>query len=286
MVPISLAVTLLEHYGILSWLASHLNPLFVHLGLPGSSALAFISGAAAGTYSGIAAMMSMPLTMREATILGIMIALCHSLPMECSINRRTGSSFWGMGLIRILAAFACAYYLNLVLPDLPSRYISVAATPDSTLLQVLTTWTLSQFKMAIMLFAIVYGLMVLQKSIEAYRLLTPLSHFFAPLMTLFGLPRRSAYMWLVGNILGISYGAAVMVELEEKGIVSREDANTVNHHLVMSHSMLEDTLVFAATGISTFWIISTRLLFAFVLVWARHGFLHIVHTSRHCKVAM
>ena len=53
-----------------------------------------------------------------------------------------------------------------------------------------------------------------------FRLLVPLSEFFAPMMSLFGLPRRSAYMWLVGNILGISYGSAVMVELEQRKIVS------------------------------------------------------------------
>jgi len=37
----------------------------------------------------------------------------------------------------------------------------------------------------------------------------------------------------------------------------------------MSHSMLEDTMVFASTGIPALWILSTRPLFALVLVWGR-----------------
>ena len=81
MIPISLAVTLMQHLGVLAWIAVRVNPLFVHLGLPGESSVAFLSGAAAGTYAGLAAMMSIPLTMKQASILALMIALCHSLPM-------------------------------------------------------------------------------------------------------------------------------------------------------------------------------------------------------------
>ena len=99
----------------------------------------------------------------------------------------------------------------------------------------------------------------------------PLSEFFAPMMSLFGLPRRSAYMWLVGNILGISYGSAVMVDLEQRKIVSREDANDVNYHLIMNHSLLEDTIVFTATGISALLLVSVRLAFALALVWTRRA---------------
>ena len=111
--------------------------------------------------------------------------------------------------------------------------------------------------------------MVVQSMIESYRLLAPLSRMLSPLMSLFGLPRQASYMWLVGNVLGISYGSAVMVELEDKGLVTREEANDVNYHLIMNHSMLEDTIVFAATGISALLLISIRLSFALVLVWGR-----------------
>ena len=69
MIPITLTVTLLQHFGILEWVANYLNPIFTYFGLPGSSAVIFISGAAAGTYAGIAAMMTIHLTLRQATYL-------------------------------------------------------------------------------------------------------------------------------------------------------------------------------------------------------------------------
>ena len=269
MIPISLAVTLMQHFGILTWIATWINPLFVHFGLPGESAVAFISGATAGTYAGIAAMMSIPLTMKQASILALMIALCHALPMECAVNKKTGSSFWKMGAIRIVMALICAFCLNIILPDMQEKYIYLGAEADSSFWEVMKIWGVSQIKMSLMVVLIIYSLMVVQRLLEAYRLLDTLSRLLSPLMKVFGLPRHASYMWLVGNVLGISYGSAVMVELEEKGLVTREEANDVNYHLIMNHSMLEDTIVFAATGISALLLIITRLCFALLLVWGR-----------------
>ena len=269
MIPISLSVALLQHWGVLAWIAGYLNPLFSMLGLPGESAVLFISGAAAGTYAGVAAMLSVHLTLRQATIVGIMILLCHALPMECTVNHKTGSNFWHMGFIRILMAFVAALCLNLVLPEMSEPYMYIGAAAESSLAEVLQTWAVSQLKIAVMVFLIIYVLMVLQCMIQLYSLLDPLSRFLAPLMRFFGLPRKAAYMWLVGNVLGLSYGSAVMLDLEEKGQITREDANAVNYHLIMNHSMLEDTIVLAMTGVSVLWILVTRLLFALVVVWAR-----------------
>lgn len=272
MIPISLGVTLLQYYGILEWMAQYLHPVFVYIGLPGASAVTFISGATAGTYAGIAAMMSMPLTMREATIISLMIALCHALPMECAVNRMTGSSFWKMCVIRIVMAFVCAFILNMVLPDMNAKYLYLGASAYSSLWDVLDVWFVSQLKMSAMVVLIIYTLMYVQRLIEAYGLLEPLSRLFAPLMTVFGLPRKAAYMWLVGNVLGISYGSAVMVELENAGVITRDEANDTNYHLIMNHSLLEDTVVFASTGVSAFWLIAVRVSFATFLVWMRRLF--------------
>lgn len=282
MIPISLAVTLMKYSGLLTWIAECINPLFIYFGLPGESAIAFISGAAAGTYAGVAVMMSIPLTMKQATILSLMIALCHALPMECAVNQNTGSSFWKMGALRIVMACLCALLLNQFLPEIAGSYLYLGAEANSTMTEVMMTWAVSQVKMSLMVALIIYVLMVIQRMLEAYRLLNPLSHLLSPLMKLFGLPRQASYMWLVGNVLGISYGSAVMLELEAKGIVTREEANDVNYHLIMNHSMLEDTIVFAATGISALLLISVRVSFALLLVWGRKILRPAFATISHC----
>ena len=276
MIPISLAVCLLQYYGVIAWCAQWLNPLFCHIGLPGASSIAFLTGATVTTYASLAVMMTMELTLRQATIIAIMVLICHALPLECTVVQKVGSRPIRMGLLRIAGALLAAMYLNLVLPEMsePFSALSVSAT-DASVWQVLQGWLISSLRLSVMIFAIIYALMLVQRLMERYGLMQKLVRPLSPIMRVFGLPPSAAYLWLVGNVLGISYGSAVMIQLEEEGKISREEANEVNYHLIMNHSMLEDTLVFATAGVSALWILSTRLLFALVLVWGRKALMAV-----------
>lgn len=270
MIPISLGVTLLQWLGVIRWIAGWVDPVFGLVGLPGSAAIAYITAAVNTTYAGIAIMTSLPLTLRQATVLSMMMLLCHALPMECTVNRLTGSSLWRMAVVRIVMAFAAAWVLNAVLPEMNTPFGHMGALPtDAPIGDVLLTWAQGMARLCVMILVIIYTLMVVQQLIERYRLMPRLSRALQPLMRLFGLPRRAAYLWLVGNVLGISYGGAVMREQIDRGALSRSEANDVNYHLIMNHSLLEDTTVFSAIGISPVCIVVTRLLCAMVVVWSR-----------------
>ena len=276
MIPISFAVCLAQYYGLIAWCAQWLNPLFCHIGLPGASSIAFLTGATATTYAALAVMMSMELTLRQATIIAIMVLICHALPLECTVNKKVGSKPFRMGLLRIAGALLAAMYLNLVLPELSERFSSLSlSASEASLVEVLKGWLWSSVKLSAMIFTIIYALMFVQRLMERYGLMQKLVKPLSPIMVFFGLPRNAAYLWLVGNVLGISYGSAVMLQLEEEGKITREEANEVNYHLIMNHSMLEDTLVFATAGVSALWILSTRLLFALVLVWGRKALMAV-----------
>ena len=273
MLPVSLLVTILQYFGVIAWIAQYLNPVFQYMGLPGASAIAFVTGASVTTYACLAVMLSMQLTMREATIIAIMVLICHALPMECAVVKRVGSNPWRMAVLRIGAAFLAAFYLNAVLPDMPQPFSMqpTMAGGETTIMQLAEQWAWSSLRLSLMIFGIIYALMVIQRVFERLGIMTLLTRPLRPLMRFFGLPENSSYLWLVGNVLGISYGSAAMIDLEERGQITREEANEVNYHLIMNHSMLEDTLVFATAGVSALWILSTRMLFAFLLVWGSRG---------------
>lgn len=280
MIPISFAVCLMEYYGIIAWCAQWLNPLFCHIGLPGASSIAFLTGATATTYAALAVMMTMQLTMRQATVIAIMVLICHALPLECTVNKKVGSKPFRMGFLRICGALLAAVFLNFALPEMSEPFSSsMISAEESTIGEVLKAWIASSLKLIAMIFAIIYALMFIQRFMEKYGLMQKLTKPLEPLMVLFGLPKNAAYLWLVGNVLGISYGSAVMLQLEDEGKISREEANEVNYHLIMNHSMLEDTLVFATAGVSALWILGTRLLFAFVLVWCRKSLQYLKHSK-------
>lgn len=269
MLPVSLLVSAAQHYGLIAWLAGYLDPIMQMVGLPGRAAVGFLTGAFVTTYAGVAALLQLSLTLREATIVSIMICLCHALFVESAVNKKVGSSFWRMFVIRLTMAFVCAFYLNTVLPTDMTGQFGAGITMENNGANWLWAWVISSAKMSVLMFLLIWVLMIIQRLVECYGLMERLARPLHPLMRLCGLPEDAAYMWIVGNILGISYGSAVMIDLEKQGKITREEANDVNYHLIMNHSLLEDTTVFASMGVAPLWIVSTRFLFALIVVWTR-----------------
>jgi hypothetical protein len=72
---------------------------------------------------------------------------------------------------------------------------------------------------------------------------------------------------MVANTLGLAYGAAVIVEEAESGRLSKDDAQYLNRHIGVCHSLLEDTLLYVAIGAPILWLVTPRVLLAAVAVW-------------------
>ncbi|NDV54463.1 nucleoside recognition protein [Parabacteroides sp. 52] len=271
--PISLLVRLLEYSGALAILSGYIEPVFSLIGLPGKTAVVFITSIFCPLYASIALIATFSLGVREATILAVMCLTAHNLIVESSVQAKTGSSFWGMTFLRIGMAFVIAFTLNRVMPagDWGSIGETEMTAASLRLQEVFVLWFFSSMKVVLSILLIVTGLMIVHSVLEEFKCLKGLSTVFAPLMKLFGLPKDAAFLWLVGNLVGLAYGGAIMREQMEEKKLSYRDGNILNYHLAICHSLLEDTLIFVAIGIPAFWIIVTRLFFALAVVWARRG---------------
>jgi len=266
--PVSLFVRFIQYFGVLGFLAGYLNPLFHFIGLPGESAIVFLTSIFLPLYASIAVMTSLTLTLREATILSLMCLLAHSLPVESAVQKKTGSSFWWMCTLRIGMALVMAFVMNHILPLSTTRF-EVVTQPEvfNSMGEVLIAWLHTSVVLIVTILLIVSALMILQKLLEEYNLLDAISRPMSPLMRFFGMPEQASFLWIVGNVVGLAYGGAIMIEQAESGALNNKEVNVLNHHLAMSHSLLEDTLLFGALGIGMWWIVITRLSFAFIVVW-------------------
>lgn len=274
--PVSLCVRLLDYYGIIAFFAEYMHPLFNLIGLPGALAIVFITSIFLPLYASIAVMTSLVMTLREATILTLMCLVAHNLLVECAVTRKTGSSFWGMLILRISMAFGVAIFLNTLLPpDNTSFELLMQPEQYTSLGIVLIAWLQSSGVLIVTIVLIVTALMILQRALEEFKLIELISRPLRPLMQLFGLPDSSPFLWIVGNVVGLTYGGAVMIDMVDEGKLTLKESNTVNYHLSISHSLLEDTLLFAALGINWLIIIGTRVLFAMMVVWGRRFIIHL-----------
>ncbi|MCX6272814.1 MAG: nucleoside recognition domain-containing protein [Bacteroidetes bacterium] len=269
MIPVSLLVTLLGYSGVLGFISQYLNPFFHFLGLSGQSAFVFLTGIFLNIYSAIAVMTSLPLTMREMTILALMCLISHNLIVEILILKKTGSRPLEMILIRLGSSVLGAVMLNYLMP--PDFHL-VNSLNESTaghgeLVPLLKTWLINTSILSVKVIVLLTGLMILQKVLEDYGILEIMSKTLSPVLRVMGLPRQGSFLWIVANVVGLGYGSAIMLDQLERERITLKQNDIVNHHIAVCHSLLEDTLLFVAIGVSAFWITFPRLFLAIVIVW-------------------
>ncbi len=266
--PISLIVSLLHHFGVIAFIAIYLEPLFQLIGLPGESAIVFLTSFFLTLYAPIAIMATLPLEMREITILALMCLITHNLFIETSIQKKTGSSYPVMFFLRLFTSFLAAWLLNLMLPeDMGKSMVVEKAIIHPDILSLLIHWAKGAVGLIIKIVLIVTGLMILQNILKEFKIMEMISKTFAPMMKIFGLSKDSSFLWFVAQITGLTYGSAIMIEQTENNEISRKDSDLLNHHIAINHSLLEDTLLFVAIGVPVFWITIPRILLAMVAVW-------------------
>jgi spore maturation protein SpmB len=272
MVPISFVVALLNWTGLLGIISNAISPVFKYFGLPGSAALSFVTGTLLNCYSAIAIMITLPLDHREITILALMILFSHNLPLEASVQKKTGSSALFICLYRLGAGIAGGFCLNLIMPG-TAVSMGHAAPPASTaafavpFLGMMLTWLHESFSLIVKVMLIIIGLMIFNRFLKDSGAAYHLSRFLSPLLRLFGLSQEAGFLFIIANTLGLAYGGGVMLAEREECRISGQGIRELNVFIATCHSLLEDTLLFVAIGASALWIIVPRLIVGGGGVW-------------------
>ncbi len=268
----TLVVVLLQWSGAISYLSEILSPLFTLFGLSTEAVLVFITGSLANIYAAIGVIATLSLEFREVVILSVMLLICHNLIVETIIQKKSGSNGTAMVLLRVGTALVAAVGLNLILSDELSGRVIIVPTESiesMTLLGALESWGLSMAKMIPTMFVIICSLNIVQQILREFKLIDLISKPFAPMMNLLGLRKESSLIWLILNTLGLAYGGSIMIAERESGELGDRESKLLNTHIALSHSLLEDTLLFFAIGAPLFWLLVPRIVLAIVAVWVQ-----------------
>ena len=88
----------------------------------------------------------------------------------------------------------------------------------------------------------------------------------APVLKIFGLSRRTGFLWLTAAVCGLTYGAAVIVEEVKEGNLSKDELESLHISIGINHAMIEDAALFLSMGISLFWLCIPRIAAAIIIV--------------------
>lgn len=268
-IPVSFAVFLLDFFGILAAIAGWVAPLFKLIGLSGQASIVLITSFFTNIYSVIAVMTTLGTGYREGTILAVMCLISHSLIVETAIQKRTGSTPWRMVTSRLTASLIAAWALNLFLPGEMTSDSEQLILHTKELMPALTDWASAMLVTTLKIVVLVHVLLMLQKILNEFGLIQWILKPFSPLLRIMGLPSQTGFLWMVAYTLGLSYGGAIMISEAEEGKLSPEDADLLNHHIAISHSQLEDPLLFVAMGYNMSILILPRIALSIGCVWIR-----------------
>jgi hypothetical protein len=278
MLPVSFAVMVLETSGVMQYVALFTDPLMRFLGLPGEASLAFISAILINIYSAIAVIETIALDGRQLVILSTMCLIAHNFFVECVVMKRTGSRLFRMVFLRIFIAVLAAWLMNMFIKPgdlpVPVEKSAVALRPGygvAVFYARLLPWFIDSLFLMLQIFLIVFAVMFVQQVLRECGMMRKLGRITSPLLSMLGLPAETGYAWIVAETVGVAYGSGILIEEVKSGKLSRPDADLINHFAAISHSQIEDTLLFVSIGVPYVWAALPRFFLAIIVVWAERA---------------
>lgn len=259
--------------GILSRIGMLLAPAMGIFHLPGEAAVALVSGWLVGIYGAIAAMSILHLSASQITVLALMALTAHNLPVESTVQHRTGTPWWLTLLTRLTASAILGWIAALALHaaggdgrDAGAQAAAIgAARPGFG--PFLSHWAIGAGKLASKVLVILLALMLLTEWMRAHDIYHRIASPLRPLLAFMGLPGSVAFLWVTAMVLGLAYGSGLLMEeAREPGRYSPQDLRSLNVSIAVCHSVLEDTALFVAVGASLLWILVPRFLAAALVV--------------------
>jgi hypothetical protein len=254
-----------------------MNPLMRFLDLPGEAALAYLSSIFLNLYSAIAVIETIALTGKQLVILATMCLIAHNFFVECLVMKKTGSHLRKIVLLRLFVSILAGWILSRIVPEGTGSFaVSEVALIDeppaiginvAQFLAGLGPWFIDSLFLVLQIFLIVFSVMFLQRLLDEFGFMKKLSKIARPIIRFFGLSPNTAYVWIIAYTMGVMYGAGVIIEEMRDGSLPRVDADLFNHHAAISHSQIEDTVLFVSLGVPYLWAALPRLALAIIVVW-------------------
>ena len=276
-IPISFLAALVVYSGSIEHIDFVVRPVMGLLQLPSAAALPLTIGMLTNIYGAIAAMVVIPFTEGQMTLIAIFLLICHNLIQEGVIQRQSGLGLLPATIVRIVIAGltvnAVAWFIQ---PETTGLATAAAPMVSVSFAVMLQRWFLETLKLMAMIFVIIMILMVIIEIMKRFDVVRHVVKVMRPVLKLMGLSENVGLLWLTAALFGIGYGGAVIVEETRGGDLTPEELTRLHLSIGINHSMIEDPALFLPFGLSPFWLWIPRTVAAMVVV-------HLFSLWRHVK---
>ena len=281
MIPIYLLVVLLHHTEFFNFLGGIVAPAMRLFALPGDAVVPLVVGVFSDEYSVVAAMGGFDFTKAHITIIA-MITLCfHSIPVETVVTRKIGMPALRIAIFRIGLAIGtgalCAWLAMVFLGGerqgsgfrvQGSGNVGREGTAhlfDAGAGEIATEMGLGTLGVVLNLLRVILPLMIVIELMLVYKVTDALARKLTPFCRLLGIGKAALLPLLVGLLLGVTYGAGALAEMNRTNPLPKRDMASLGVFLFSCHGIIETTYLFAVAGGSAVFVSALRLGIAVVV---------------------
>ena len=260
-VPLYILADILLYFDLLRYFSFLFTPITSFLGLPPEAAMAVAGGVLLNLYAGIAFAAPLGLTPYQWTILAVFLGVCHSMVVESAVMKRLGVSYSYSVVLRVVMAFVT------VLPVMAmpaSFFADSGGEQGAAVLQQYDSF------MAMLAGSLVSSLILSIKIIGLIVLIIFFMDWLKSTRTMkkYASKVNSSFSIVVGQLLGITYGAGILIREVDAGHLDQKDVFFIATFLMICHSIIEDALLFVIFGASYWIIVGVRVVAAFIFSFA------------------
>ena len=269
--PVVIVIRFLELLGAIPHLAKFLEPLTGFIGIDGSLGIVWMAAILVNIYAGMAAFASLQVifdySVAETTILGLIILIAHSLPIEVAIARQSRVSAIFNLLFRFINAVIAGKILNLIF----IKY-DLFTEKNTSLLKISNTtvsnfdWAILQMQNFFIIFIIIFSIITTINFLKYLGIWQIIINILRVPLSYLGMSHKVANIILIGLTLGISFGGGFLIEESKKNNISKKDILLSLSFLSLCHSIIEDTILILLLGSHISGILFFRFIYTVIVI--------------------
>jgi hypothetical protein len=280
MVPVMILVRLAVEFGVIEIIGKAITPMMQWVDLPGEMGIVWVTAMIVNIYAGAAVLLTLlpehPLTIAQATVLGSMILIAHSLPIEQRVAQKAGARILFMLGLRLTGALVYGILLTFIYSGFPEfqQPAEVIFLSVSLPAQAWLPWALDSVHTLISIFWIILALLFVLNLLDLLKITPLISRILSPFLRLMGISEKATSMTMAGTLLGLSYGGALIIQEARSGNLPEKDIFLSLAFMCLCHSLIEDTLFVMAFGGHYSGLLIGRFIFSLVVMM---GLARVVH---------
>jgi hypothetical protein len=285
MIPVLVVIRLAVLFGAIEALAGVIAPVMHWVGLPGEMGVVWVTAMTVNIYAGAAALLALlpghPLTIAQATVLGSMILIAHSMPIEGRIAQKAGAGLLFTTMLRLAGALTYGFVLTRIYSglDVLSQPAVALFLPNGPPPADWLGWAVSSGRSLISIFWIILALIFCLKLLDVLKITPWIARALAPFLRIMGISDKATSMTMAGTLLGLSYGGGLIIKEARSGGLTEKDIFLSLSFMCLCHSLIEDTLFVMTFGGHWSGLLIGRFLFSLLMMMILAKIVHKLSQS-------